>query len=51
MPRLVKIKESKEEFYGAKKPMKIWEVNVDNIVILELVEMNNTTKVFNWMFI
>lgn len=51
MPRLVNIKATKDEFYGAKRPMKIWEVNVDNIVILELVETSNASKVFNWMFI
>ena len=24
---------TKEKFYAAKKPMKIWDVNVDNIVV------------------
>ena len=27
------------EFYGAKKPIKIWDVNVDNIAILKLVKI------------
>ena len=31
-------KVAKEEFYGAKKPIKIWDVNVDNIVISKLVD-------------
>ena len=26
-------KSTKEKFYVAKKPIKIWDVNVDNIVI------------------
>ena len=28
---------SKEKFYAAKKPIKLWDVNVDNIVISKLV--------------
>ena len=31
-------KVAKEEFYGAKKPINIWDVNVDNIVISNLIE-------------
>ena len=34
----------KEEFYGVKKPIKIWDVNVDNIVISKLVETKNSYK-------
>ena len=30
----VKIKVPKEEFYGSKKPIKIWDVNVDNTVYI-----------------
>ena len=30
-------KVTKEKFYATKKPMKIWDVNADNIVILKLV--------------
>ena len=29
---------AKEKFYAAKKPIKIWDVNVDNIVVSKLVE-------------
>ena len=29
---------TKKFFYDAKKPIKIWDVNVDNIVILKLVK-------------
>ena len=35
---------AKEEFYAAKKPMKIWDVNVDNIVISKLVETKTNSK-------
>ena len=28
---------TKEKFYGAKKPIKIWDVDVNNIVISKLV--------------
>ena len=31
-------KVAEEEFYGAKKPINIWDVNVDNIVISNLIE-------------
>ena len=33
MLRFSKAKVAKEHFYGAKKPIKIRDVNVDNIVI------------------
>ena len=29
---------AKEKFYAAKEPIKIWDVNVDNIVISKLVK-------------
>ena len=29
---------TKERFYGAKKPIEIWDVDADNIVILKLIE-------------
>ena len=35
---------AKEEFYAAKKPIKIWDVNVDNIVISKLVETKTNSK-------
>ena len=33
-----KAKITKEIFYGAKKPIKIWDVDADNIVILKSFE-------------
>ena len=33
MLRFDQIKAAKDKFYGAKKPMKIWDVNVNNIVV------------------
>ena len=42
--KFVKIKVAKEEFYGARKPMKIWDVDVDSIVISKLVETKNNPK-------
>ena len=38
MLKFGKAKVEKEEFYGAKKPRKIWDVSVDNLVISKLVE-------------
>ena len=35
---------AKEKFYAAKKPIKIWDVNVDNIVISKLVETKTNSK-------
>ena len=34
----------KENFYAAKKPMKIWDINVDNIVISKLVKTKINSK-------
>ena len=39
-----KTKVAKEEFYGVKKPIKIWDVNVDNIIISKLVETKKNFK-------
>ena len=33
-----------ETFYAAKWPIRIWDVNVDNIVISKLVKTKNTSK-------
>ena len=44
MLRFGKLKVAKEEFYGAKRPIKIWNVNVDNIVISKLVERKTNSK-------
>ena len=37
-------KVTKEKFYVAKKPVKIWYVNVDNIVISKLIETKTNSK-------
>ena len=42
MLKFGKTKVAKEEFYVAKKPIKIWDV--DNIVILKLSETKNNSK-------
>ena len=33
-----------EKFYGAKKPINIWDVNADNTVISKLVETKTNSK-------
>ena len=38
MLRFGEKKVTKEKFYAAKKPIKIWDVKVDNIVISKLVK-------------
>ena len=38
MLRFGETKVTKEKFYAAKKPTEIWDVNVDNIFISELVK-------------
>ena len=35
---------AKEEFHGARKPIKIWDVDADNVVISKLIETNNNSK-------
>ena len=35
---------AKEKFYAAKKPIKIWDVNVDNIDVSKLVETKTNYK-------
>ena len=35
---------AKEKFYAVKRPMKIWDVNVDNIVIPKLVKTETNSK-------
>ena len=44
MLRFGKTKVAKEEFYSAKNPKKVWDVNVDNTVILKLVETKKNSK-------
>ena len=35
---------AKQKFYAAKKPIKIWNVNVDNIVISKIVKTKTNSK-------
>ena len=35
---------AKETFYAGKKPIKVWDVNVDNIVISNLIETKTRSK-------
>ena len=35
---------AKERFYSAKRPIKTWKVNVDNIVISKFVNTKTTSK-------
>ena len=42
--RFGKTKVAKKEFYGPKKPIKIWDVDVDNIDISKLVETKNNSQ-------
>ena len=44
MLRFGKTKVAKEEFYDAKKPIKIWDVNVFKIVISTLIETKNNFR-------
>ena len=44
MLRSGEIKLAKENFYAAKKPIKISDVNVDNIVISKLVKTETNSK-------
>ena len=44
MAKFVKTEIAKENFYAAKNPIKIWVVNVDNIVISKLVTTKTNCK-------
>ena len=44
MWRFGETKVVKETFFSAKKPINIWDVNVDNIVIWKLVEIKINCK-------
>ena len=41
--RFGKTKVAKQEFYGAKNPIKIWDVYVDNIAISKLIKTKNNS--------
>ena len=38
-----------EEFNGTKKPIKTWDVNVDNIVISKLLTKNNSKYLIGYL--
>ena len=40
---------AKEEFNGTKKPIKIWDVNVDNIVISKLLTKDNSKYLIGYL--
>ena len=44
MLRFSKTKAAKEEFYGVKKTIKTWDVDVDNMVISKLIETKYNFK-------
>ena len=44
MLRYGEIKVAQEEFYWSKKPTKIWDVDINHIVISKLVETRNSSK-------
>ena len=44
MVKFGKTEIAKEKFYAAKKPIKIWDVNVENIVISKLVKTKTNSK-------
>ena len=46
MLRSSETKVAKEEIYVAKKTIKIWDVNVDSIIISKLIETKNNSKYF-----
>ena len=35
---------AKEKFYAAKKPINIWDINIENIVISKLIKENTNSK-------
>ena len=38
---------TKEKFYAGKRPIKIWDVNVDNAVTSKLLKSKTNSKYFN----
>ena len=42
--RFREIKVAKEKFYASKKPINIWDVNTDNIVISQLIQRKTNSK-------
>lgn len=39
-----KTKVATEEFYGARNPTKIWDVDVANIILSKLIKTKNNSK-------
>ena len=46
--RFGKAKVAKAGFCGVKRPIKIWNVDVNNIVISKLIETKNNSKYFKY---
>ena len=44
MLRFGETKVTKEKFYAAEKPIKIWDVNVDRIVTSKLIKTKTSSK-------
>ena len=44
MLRLGETKVAREKLYAAKKLINIWDVNIDNIVILKLIESKTSSE-------
>ena len=44
MMKFEKTEIAKENFYGAEKPIKLWDINVDTLVILKLVKTKTNSK-------
>ena len=44
MLRFEETKITKEKYYATKKPIKIWDVNVDNTVTTKLVQKKTNSK-------
>ena len=44
MLRFDKTKVTKKELYGTIKPIKIWDVDIDNIIISKSIEIKNNSK-------
>ena len=49
MLRFSKTKIAKEEFYGVKKTIKTWDVDVDNMAISKLIELSETKYNFKYL--
>ena len=47
MLKFGKTNAAKEELYGIRKPINIWDVNVHNIVTSKLVETKSNLKYLN----